>query len=118
MNRSPPAALLTCGLEGAMSHHSPELVSHVLPLSHRAPPSGKILRERFLLQMSEGDMLDALSCFSGRSVSSVAWLLQQDMIVPGGLLRAAIELDRRNMELRRKRTISLATDQLFGPRRN
>jgi len=100
-----------------MSHHSPELVNHVLPLSYRAPPSGKALRARFLLQMNEGDMLETLACLSGRSVGSVAWLLLQDMIVPGGLLRAAIRLDRHNQaELGRKpSSISLATDRHFGP---
>lgn len=99
-----------------MSHHSPELVSQVLPLSYRAPPSGKALRERFLLQMSEGDMLNSLASLSGRSVNSVAWLLSQDMIVPGGMLRAAIHLDRQNQaDLHREPCISLATDRLFGP---
>jgi hypothetical protein len=98
-----------------MSHHSPELINHVVPLNHRAPPSGKALRERFLLQMSEGNMLDALASLSGRRIGSVAWLLQQDMIVPGGLLRAAIELDRLNQaELRREPISSLVTDRLFG----
>lgn len=98
-----------------MSHHSPELVNHVLPLSYRAPPSGKALRERFLLQMNEGDLLNALARLSGRSVGSVAWLLLQDMIVPGGLLCAAIQLDRENQARRRREPISsLVTDRLFG----
>ncbi|MGX1786123.1 hypothetical protein ACWIGM_05260 [Bosea sp. NPDC055332] len=97
-----------------MSHHSSVLVSHVLPLSHRAPPSGKTLRERFLLRMSEGDMLEALARLSGRSTSSVAWLLLQDMIVPGGLLRAAIELDRENqVGLSRSGTPLVAPDRLI-----
>lgn len=76
-----------------MTHHSPDLVSSVLPLSHRAPPSGKVLRERLLLQMDEEELIRALSQLSGRSAGSVAWLLRQDMIVPGGLLRAAIRLE-------------------------
>lgn len=94
-----------------MSHHSSKLISYVLPLSHRAPPSGKTLRERFILQMSEGDMLEALARLSGRSTSAVAWLLQQDMIVPGGLLRAAIQLDRENQfRLRWERNTLPASD--------
>ncbi|HEV7326830.1 MAG TPA: hypothetical protein VGN91_17370 [Bosea sp. (in: a-proteobacteria)] len=98
-----------------MSHHSPELVNQVVPLSYRAPPSGKALRERFLLQMNEDDMLNALGRLSGRSVGSVAWLLRQDMIVPGGLLRAAIQLDRQNQARLSHEPISLrVTDRLFG----
>ena len=59
-----------------MSHHSTELVNQVALLNTRAPPSGKALKERFLLQMSEGDMLNALASLSGRSVDCVAWLLR------------------------------------------
>lgn len=61
-------------------------------------------------------MLNALSILSGRTVDSVAWLLLQNMIVPGGLLRAGIALDRLNQgELRLKPGIPFATDRLFGP---
>lgn len=77
-----------------MSRHSSELISFVLPISHRAPPTGRALRARFLLQIDEAAMLDALARLSGRSAGSVAWLLLQDMVVPGGLLRAAIQLER------------------------
>ena len=99
-----------------MSHHSTELVNHVALLNSRAPPSGKALKERFLLQMSEGDMLNALASLPGRSVDCVVWLLLQNMIVPGGLLRAAIQLDQQNQaERRREPGISIAPDQLFGP---
>ncbi|RXT55822.1 hypothetical protein B6S44_06920 [Bosea sp. Tri-44] len=91
-----------------MSHHSSELISFVLPISHRAPPTGKALRERLLLQMDEAAMLAGLARLSGRSTSSIAWLLQQDMIVPGGLLRAAIEVDRKNqIALRHERSMSI-----------
>ncbi len=84
-----------------MSHHSSELINRALPISHRAPPSGKALKERLLLQMNEERMLEALAGLSGRNAASIAWLLEQDMIVPGGLLRAAIELDRELQTSRR-----------------
>ncbi|MCV9937377.1 hypothetical protein OIU35_13540 [Boseaceae bacterium BT-24-1] len=76
-----------------MSRHPAELISVALPLSHRAPPSGKAMRERLLLRLSDDAMVEALARLSGRSIPSVAWLLKQDMIVPGGLLRAAMLLE-------------------------
>lgn len=76
-----------------MTHHFSELVSSVLPLSHRAPPTGKALRDRLLLQMKEEELVEALARISGRSTGSVAWLLRQDMVVPGSLLRAAMMLE-------------------------
>ena len=76
-----------------MTRHFSDFVSAVLPLSHRAPPTGKALRDRLLLQMNEEELVEALAHMSGRSKGSVAWLLRQDMIVPGGLLRAAMRLE-------------------------
>lgn len=76
-----------------MSRHPAELIGAALPLSHRAPPSGKAMRERLLLRLSDDAMVEALARLSGRSIPSVAWLLKQDMIVPGGLLRAAMLLE-------------------------
>jgi len=78
-----------------MTHHSLDLLSVARPLSHRSPPSGKALRARFIDLIDEETLIDELSRLSGRAPGAVAWLLRQDMIVPGGLLKAALLLDAR-----------------------
>jgi hypothetical protein len=66
------------------------LYRHTLSAQH--PPTGKMLAVQLEADFAGTAFLAELARLSGRSEASVAWLLQQDIIVPAGLLCAALTL--------------------------
>jgi len=59
-------------------------------LSMRHPPTGKMLAKHLETEFAGWPFLSELARLSGRSDGSVAWLLQQDIVIPAGLLCAAL----------------------------
>lgn len=59
-------------------------------LSGRHPPTGKMLAKHLETEFAGWPFLAELARLSGRSETAVAWLLQQDIVIPAGLLCAAL----------------------------
>lgn len=64
------------------------LFRHVLSARH--PPTGRMLAKHIETENPGRSFVAELAQLSGRSEASVAWLLQQDIVVPAGLLCAAL----------------------------
>lgn len=59
-------------------------------LSARHPPTGRMLAKHMETEFPGRSFVAELAQVSGRSEASVAWLLQQDIVIPAGLLCAAL----------------------------
>lgn len=59
-------------------------------LSARHPPTGRMLAKHIETEIPGRSFVAELAQLSGRSEASVAWLLQQDIVIPAGLLCAAL----------------------------
>jgi len=64
------------------------LFRHTLSMRH--PPTGRLLARHLETEFAGRPFLAELARLSGRSEASVAWLLQQDIVIPAGLLCAAL----------------------------
>ncbi|WP_186420004.1 hypothetical protein [Bosea sp. CS1GBMeth4] len=64
------------------------LYRHRLSACH--PPTGKMLARQLETDFAGVPFQRELARLSGRSEASVAWLLQQDIVVPASLLCAAL----------------------------
>lgn len=64
------------------------LFRQTLSASH--PPTGRMLARHLETEFVGRPFLSELARLSGRSESSVGWLLEQDIVIPAGLLCAAL----------------------------